>query len=76
VYTLTFFFFLYIYCIFLFGTAAEISIAERLVKEENEVILDRQTEVIWYNGVPPKRKSTEGTQNFTARLLHLVVNPN
>jgi rRNA maturation RNase YbeY len=29
------------------------------VKEENEVILDRQTEVIWYNGVTPKRRDTE-----------------
>jgi hypothetical protein len=31
-------------------------ITEESVKEENEVILDRQTEVIWYNVVPPKRK--------------------
>jgi hypothetical protein len=72
-YTPTFFFFLSIYCIFLFGTAAEIPIVERLVKVESEADLDQDSEAIGIMEFLQKGKYTEETQNFTARLLHLVV---
>ncbi|MDR2074952.1 MAG: hypothetical protein LBP31_01905, partial [Holosporales bacterium] len=55
--------------------AAEIPIVERLVKEENEVILDQDSGAIGTMEFLQKGKHTEETQNSVAKLLYLVVSP-